>query len=149
MNDFLFCILGLFALFGANAMAEELVTPEEARTSQQALMLEADMAMPDPMAPLIQLLSPDTLEKPLKNPLKMEVMFKPQQGASLDFSTFKAFYGSFKIDITDRLLKKAVTTASSIKLVNVDIPSGKHKLLISIKDDAGRTAAKEIAFNVE
>ena len=112
-------------------------------------MLEAELTSPDPLAPTIQLVDPDGLDRPLKNPFKMEVLFKPQQGAMLDFSSFKAFYGTFKIDITDRLLKEAVKTSSSIRLANVDVPPGRHKLLISIKDNLGHTAAKEIAFKVE
>jgi len=145
----LFCFTAIALMGLQNAFAIELVTSEEAQQSQQASMLEAELTAPDPLAPLIQLLDPDGLDKPLKNPFKMEVLFKPQQGATLDFATFKAYYGTFKIDITDRLLKEAVKSASSIRLANVDIPTGRHKLFISIKDNLGRTAAKEIAFKVE
>ena len=143
------CIVALGVVNVQNVCAVELVTPEEARSSQLAAMLDAELTAPDPLAPSIQLVDPDVLDKPLKNPFKMEVLFKPQQGAMLDFSSFRAFYGTFKIDITDRLLKEAVKTSSSIRLANVDVPSGRHKLLISIKDNLGRTAAKEIAFRVE
>ena len=143
------CIIALGMVNVQNVCAVELVTPDEARSSQQAAMLEAELTAPDPLAPSIQLVDPDGLDKPLKNPFKMEVLFKPQQGAMLDFSSFKALYGTFKIDITDRLLKEAVKTSSSIRLANVDVPSGRHKLLISIKDNLGHTAAKEIAFKVE
>jgi hypothetical protein len=145
----LLCILALVMGFLQNVCAVELVTPDEARSSKQAAMLEAELTVPDPLAPSIQLVDPDGLDKPLKNPFKMEVLFKPQQGAMLDFSSFKAFYGTFKIDITDRLLKEAVKTSSGIRLANVDVPTGRHKLLISIKDNLGHTAAKEIAFRVE
>ena len=143
------CIVALGVVNVQNVCAVELVTPEEARSSQLAAMLDAELTAPDPLAPSIQLIDPDGLDRPLKNPFKMEVLFKPQQGAMLDFSSFKAFYGTFKIDITDRLLKEAVKTSSSIRLANVDVPSGRHKLLISIKDNLGHTAAKEIAFKVE
>ena len=143
------CIVALGVVNVQNVCAVELVTPEEARSSQLAAMLDAELTAPDPLAPSIQLIDPDGLDRPLKNPFKMEVLFKPHQGAMLDFSSFKAFYGTFKIDITDRLLKEAVKTSSSIRLANVDVPSGRHKLLISIKDNLGHTAAKEIAFKVE
>lgn len=131
------------------AGAFELVTSQEARDSQNAAMLEMELATPDVLAPQIQILEPQALDKPLKNPFKMEVFFKPQPGALLDFSSFKAFYGTFKLDITDRLMKEAVKTASSIRLANVDVPSGRHKIFISIKDNLGHTAAKEIVFKVE
>jgi hypothetical protein len=40
-------------------------------------------------------------------------------------------------------------TTSGFRLTNVKIPSGRHKLYISIKDKLGHSAAKEIAFKVE
>ena len=131
------------------AFAFELVTPEEVSQSQNALMLEAELSEPDPLGPVIQLLDPLSLDLPFKNPFKMEVIFKPQNGSEVDFSTFKAFYGTFKLDITDRLLKEAVKTSSGLRLANVKIPSGRHKLYISIKDNLGHSAAKELAFKVE
>ncbi len=142
--------LGVLAtLISSVTFAGDLVTAEEVKQSQDALMLEAELSEPDPLGPMIQLLDPVSLEMPFKNPFKMEVIFKPQNGTAVDFSTFKAFYGTFKLDITDRLLKEAVKTSSGLRLANVKIPSGRHKLYISIKDNLGRSAAKEIAFKVE
>lgn len=143
-------IMVVLATLCANtAFAFELVTPEEVSQSQDALMLEAELSEPDPLGPMIQLLDPLSLDLPFKNPFKMEVIFKPQNGSEVDFSTFKAFYGTFKLDITDRLLKEAVKTSSGLRLANVKIPSGRHKLYISIKDNLGHSAAKELAFKVE
>jgi hypothetical protein len=145
------CTIAFIASFLviSTVSAFELVSSEEVHKSEEAAMLEMELTVPDALAPQIQVLEPDVLDKPLKNPFKMEVFFKPQNGALLDFSTFKAYYGTFKLDITDRLMKQAVKTASSIRLSNVDIPSGRHKIFISIKDNLGHTAAKEIAFKVE
>lgn len=143
-------IMVVLATLCANTVfAFELVTPEEVSQSQDALMLEAELSEPDPLGPMIQLLDPLSLDLPFKNPFKMEVIFKPQNGSEVDFSTFKAFYGTFKLDITDRLLKEAVKTSSGLRLANVKIPSGRHKLYISIKDNLGHSAAKELAFKVE
>jgi hypothetical protein len=139
----------LATLCANTVFAFELVTPEEVSQSQDALMLEAELSEPDPLGPMIQLLDPLSLDLPFKNPFKMEVIFKPQNGSEVDFSTFKAFYGTFKLDITDRLLKEAVKTSSGLRLANVKIPSGRHKLYISIKDNLGHSAAKELAFKVE
>ena len=143
-------IMVVLATLCANTVfAFELVPPEEVSQSQDALMLEAELSEPDPLGPMIQLLDPLSLDLPFKNPFKMEVIFKPQNGSEVDFSTFKAFYGTFKLDITDRLLKEAVKTSSGLRLANVKIPSGRHKLYISIKDNLGHSAAKELAFKVE
>ena len=77
------CLMTLGLTYLSLAHAIELVTPEEALSSQRAAMLEADLTAPDPLAPTIQLIDPEGLDKPLKNPFRMEVLFKPQQGALL------------------------------------------------------------------
>jgi hypothetical protein len=133
-----------------SASAIDLVTPDEARRSQQAPpVVEAQSSAPDSMAPLIAVVDPQTVEKALKNPFRMEIDFKTQAGARLDFSTFKAYYGAFKVDITDRLLKEATRTASGLRLSNVKVPSGSHKIILRIKDDQSRMGERELYFKVE
>lgn len=133
-----------------SASAIDLITPDEARRSQQAPpVAEAQSSAPDPMAPLIAVVDPQAIGKALKNPFRMEIDFKTSDGARLDFSTFKAFYGAFKIDITDRLLKEATRTASGLRLSNVNVPSGSHKIILRIKDDHSRMGERELYFKVE
>ena len=132
------------------ALAVQLVTKEEMLKSQKAApVLEANATPQDPLAPQITLADPDSADKAIKNPFKMEVLFKTQDGASIDFKSFQAFYGSLKLDITERLMKEAVRTATGIKLANVTVPSGKHRILLRIKDSQNRLAEKEIQFKVE
>jgi hypothetical protein len=133
-----------------SASAIDLITPDEARRSQQAPpVAEAQSSAPDPMAPLIAVVDPQAIGKALKNPFRMEIDFKTSDGARLDFSTFKAYYGAFKIDITDRLLKEATRTASGLRLSNVNVPSGSHKIILRIKDDHSRMGERELYFKVE
>jgi hypothetical protein len=133
-----------------SASAIDLVTPDEARRSQQAPpVAEAQSSAPDPMAPLIAVVDPQAIGKALKNPFRMEIDFKTSDGARLDFSTFKAYYGAFKIDITERLLKEATRTASGLRLTNVNVPSGSHKIILRIKDDHSRMGERELYFKVE
>ena len=133
-----------------SASAIDLVTPDEARRSQQAPpVVEAQSSAPDPMAPLIAVVDPQGIDKALKNPFRMEIDFKTQSGARLDFSTFKAYYGAFKIDITERLLKEATRTSSGLRLSNVNVPSGSHKIILRIKDDQSRMGERELYFKVE
>ncbi len=133
-----------------SASAIDLITSDEARRSQQAPpVAEAQSSAPDPMAPLIAVVDPQAIGKALKNPFRMEIDFKTSDGARLDFSTFKAFYGAFKIDITDRLLKEATRTASGLRLSNVNVPSGSHKIILRIKDDHSRMGERELYFKVE
>lgn len=133
-----------------SASAIDLITPDEARRSQQAPpVAEAQSSAPDPLAPLIAVVDPQAIGKALKNPFRMEIDFKTSDGAHLDFSTFKAYYGAFKIDITDRLLKEATRTASGLRLSNVNVPSGSHKIILRIKDDHSRMGERELYFKVE
>ena len=137
-------------LFPASAM--QLVTKEEMIRSQKAPpVVEAAAAPADPLAPQITLVDPETngADKVVRNPFKMEVIFKPQEGAALDFKSFQALYGSLKMDITDRLLKEAVKTPNGLRLANVNVPSGKHRILLRIKDSQNRLAEKEIQFKVD
>lgn len=135
---------------GISASAIELVTPEEAQRSQQAPpVVEAASSVPDPLAPMIAVVDPQKIDKALKNPFRMEIDFKAQPGAQLDFSSFKAYYGAFKVDITDRLLKEATRTASGLRLSNVNVPSGSHKIVLRIKDDQNRMGERELYFKVE
>jgi hypothetical protein len=134
------------------ARALQLVTKEEMIRSQKAPpVVEAAAAPADPLAPQILLIDPEALgtDKVVRNPFKMEVMFKPQEGAALDFKSFQALYGSLKMDITDRLLKEAVKTPNGLRLANVTVPSGKHRILLRIKDSQNRMAEKEIQFRVD
>ena len=137
-------------LFPASAI--QLVTKEEMIRSQKAPpVVEAAAAPADPLAPQITLVDPETngADKIVRNPFKMEVIFKPQEGAALDFKSFQALYGSLKMDITDRLLKEAVKTPNGLRLANVNVPSGKHRILLRIKDSQNRLAEKEIQFRVD
>ncbi len=134
------------------ASAIQLVTKEEMIRSQKAPpVVEAAAAPADPLAPQITLVDPETngADKVVRNPFKMEVIFKPQEGAALDFKSFQALYGSLKMDITDRLLKEAVKTPNGLRLANVNVPSGKHRILLRIKDSQNRLAEKEIQFRVD
>ena len=140
--------LMLCCAFSANAI--DLITPEEARRSQQAPpVVEAQASAADPLAPLIAVVDPQVIDKALKNPFRMEIDFKTQAGARLDFSSFKAYYGAFKVDITDRLLKAATRTSSGLRLNDVNVPSGSHKIVLRIKDDHSRMGERELYFKVE
>lgn len=144
----------LIMLVGAwlPAGAIQLVTREEMLQSQKAPPVVEAAAVPaDPLAPQIFLVDPEAngTDKVVRNPFKMEVIFKPQEGAVLDFKSFQALYGALKMDITERLLKEAVKTPNGLRLANVSVPSGRHRILLRIKDNQNRLAEKEIQFRVD
>lgn len=143
-------IASALAIACGHAQALQLVTEAEARQSQASPPLASTESRPaDPQAPEIALVDPQDTGKPLHNPFKMEVLFKSRSAATLDFSSFRAYYGAFKLDVTDRLLKEAVRTPTGIRLANVSVPSGAHRILLQIRDSMNRVAEKELYFRVE
>jgi hypothetical protein len=133
-----------------STFAMQLVTPEEVMASRNAPPIQEASSDPaDPMAPQITVVAPDSIDKAIKNPFKMEVLFKSKDGAVVDFKSFQAFYGLLKLDITSRLMQEAEKTSTGIKLSNVNVPSGSHRILLRIKDSQNRLAEKQISFKVE
>lgn len=134
----------------AFSYAVQLVTLVEADASRNAPPVQEASSDPaDPMAPQITIVDPDSIDKKIKNPFTMEVLFKSKDGNPVDFKSFQALYGSLKLDITSRLMKEAVKTSTGIKLSNVNVPSGTHRILLRIKDSQNRLAEKELFFKVE
>ena len=144
-------LLGFAVLVGAGmAWSGELITAEEALASQAAVpMLAVDETPANPQGPVIAVMDAGALAQPMKNPFSIEILMQAQRDADLNFASFKAFYGAFKIDITERLLKEASKTLTGLKLANLQIPSGRHKILLRVSDSKGRTTEKEITFKVE
>ena len=142
-------LLGLLSM-AASSYALQLVTPVEVAASRNAPPVQEASSDPaDPMAPQITVVDPDSIDKAIKNPFTMEVLFKSKDGNPVDFKSFQALYGSLKLDITSRLMKEAVKTSAGIKLSNVNVPSGTHRILLRIKDSQNRLAEKELFFKVE
>jgi hypothetical protein len=98
--------------------------------------------------PAIEVVRPAIRDGKVASPVGIEVRFKPVAGKVIDPKTFKLYYGAFKIDVTDRLLKTAKVTATGFSIDNVDIPSGAHRLIMKVSDDAGTAGFKEIKFSV-
>ena len=142
-------LVGLISV-ATSSYAAQLVTPVEVAASRNAPPVQEASSEPaDPMAPQITIVDPDAIDKAIKNPFKMEVLFKSQDGNPVNFKSFQALYGSLKLDITSRLMKEAVKTSTGIKLSNVNVPSGTHRILLRIKDSQNRLAEKELFFKVE
>ena len=142
-------LVGLLTM-ASSSYAVQLVTPAEVAASRNAPPVQEASSDPaDPMAPQITIVDPDSIDKAIKNPFTMEVLFKSKDGNPVDFKSFQALYGSLKLDITSRLMKEAVKTSAGIKLSNVNVPSGTHRILLRIKDSQNRLAEKELFFKVE
>jgi hypothetical protein len=140
----------LAAIFSLNLYAQPLmlVTEAEAKASIEAGGLPTPRSSPQPGAPRIELLSPD-VKKPISVPTKIEVKFSGNPPAEPKPETFKALYGAFKIDITQRLLGVAKVTKEGIQVTDASLPSGKHQLLLSLTDSLGREAQQVVSFTVQ
>ena len=80
-------LIGLLS-FAESIFAMQLVTPEEVMASRSAPPIqEASSDTADPMAPQITVIAPDSIDKAIKNPFKMEVLFKSKDGAVVDFKS--------------------------------------------------------------
>lgn len=99
--------------------------------------------------PAIEIVRPVVKEGKVASPMAIEVRFKPMTGKMIDPASFKLYYGAFKIDVTDRLLKTAKVTPTGFSIDNLDIPAGSHRLVMRVGDDAGAVGIKEIKFTVD
>lgn len=99
--------------------------------------------------PAIEIVRPVVKEGKVASPVAIEVRFKPVSGKTIDPASFKLYYGAFKLDVTDRLLKTAKVTPNGFSIDKVDIPAGSHRLVMKVADDTGAAGIKEIKFTVE
>ena len=99
--------------------------------------------------PAIEIIRPVVKEGKVASPVAIEVRFKPVAGKAIDPASFKLYYGAFKLDVTDRLLKTAKVTPTGFSIDKVDIPAGSHRLVMKVADDTGAAGIKEIKFTVD
>ena len=126
----------------------QLVTPEEVAQFKG----DAQETLSIPLSgdePLIEVISPVIKDGKVASPVSIEVRFKPATGKAIDSSTFKIYYGAFKLDVTSRLLKTAKVTNAGFAIDKADIPAGSHRLVMRVSDDAGATGLRELKFTVE
>jgi hypothetical protein len=132
----------------SHAAPTMLVTSEEAAASDAAGGLLAPRSAPTIGAPRIEFVAPD-LKRPIAVPTKIEVRFMGNAPAEPKPETFKALYGAFRIDITQRLLGVAKVTKDGISVSDAALPSGKHQLLLTLTDTLGREAQHVVSFTVQ
>lgn len=125
-----------------------LITQEEAIASRTRPLPLVPRSVRNPSAPIIEVVSPD-IKTPVAAPIPIRLRFKTEAPSEAKIESFKALYGSFRIDITDRLKKRAVLTKSGLELNGADIPSGKHQIVLSLEDTQGRKSEQTLTFEVE
>ena len=141
----------LFAASCAPALAFELVSAEEATASRR---MESSRTQDiEPMrglsAPRIEVLRPDIgAGGLLSSPIPVEVRFHAGPGAKIVRESFRAFYGFFRLDVTERLLAHAEVTAQGIRVEDAQMPAGSHRLVLRIEDDRAGVGERELRFDI-
>ncbi|HRK37862.1 MAG TPA: hypothetical protein PK347_05680 [Burkholderiaceae bacterium] len=100
--------------------------------------------------PSIELISPVPSQDGKVNvPFPIQVKFLTTAGSFIRPDTLRILYGAMKFDVTDRMRALIQITPNGFQVDNADIPKGKHRLLIQVKDDKDRVAEKDIRLQVE
>ncbi len=125
----------------------QLVTEEEVRAAAAAPML-TPRAAPVQDAPQIEIVSPD-IKGAVTSPTKVHLRFRAVSPATPKPESFRALYGSFRLDITNRLLPFAKLTTEGLILDEASLPSGSHRIFLEIQDSVGRTGVKLLSVTVQ
>ena len=125
-----------------------LVTEAEAAASFAAGGMLNPRNVSQPGSPQIEFLTPD-ISKPVSAPTNIDIRFVGNPPSEAKPDTFRVLYGSFRIDITQRLLGVAKVSKDGIKVKDAVLPKGRHQLSLMITDSMGRQNQQVVAFTVE
>lgn len=135
------------------ATAQILISMEELRNEQAALAKgEPEMhmkALPMLKAPRIDILSPNAQVGPLVAPFEIRVKFAAEDGAQIIVESFKVLYGMLSVDITARVMKYGEFKDNVLRIEKANIPAGRHRLTLKIKDSEQREAQSELTLVVQ
>ncbi len=148
----LICVAALMALpFTVAAQTDWLISPAEALSYQgEGGFNEQPALRARAVVPQIDILKPEPVaDLKVKAPFAIAVLFKAQNDAAIDPSTFKVMYGALKFDITSRITKFVKVTSAGFSLDNAQIPVGKHRLTLQVQDEKQRVAERELRVEVE
>ncbi len=124
-----------------------LLSPEEAARDRAAPRTSETRSPEGIGAPVIDLLSPD-ISRPVRNPVNVDLRFRAQPGTSVSMNTLRVRYGLLGIDITRRLLRHATVTQNRVFATDVDIPTGRHRLTVSVADSAARIGSRTFVISI-
>ncbi|MBV8088929.1 MAG: hypothetical protein JO139_05035 [Alphaproteobacteria bacterium] len=124
-----------------------LVTPGVEARDNAAPHLRQSVTAAGQAAPVITVKQPD-ISRALRNPMTFDIQFRAAPGATINPSTFQAKYGWLGINITSRLLEHATRTSNGLFAANVDVPTGNHRISVSIADNLGRVGTRVVNLHV-
>jgi hypothetical protein len=132
----------------ARAAAWDLVTAEEAAASARAGLPPVARSLVAGPGPRIEVVTPSETA-PLRPPLTIRLRFAPAPGAAVDPASFRALYGAFRLDVTDRMRAHARIDATGLVAEQVALPSGQHRILLSVADDQGRRGERDFRLRID
>ncbi len=98
----------------------DLITPEEDARDRAAPKAPGPSDLPAP--PVIELVHPADISKPVQNPIAIELRFASGSGPAIDMQSFRATYGWLGIDITKPVAGTTLPKLpDSLVAENVDI----------------------------
>lgn len=103
---------------------------------------------PVPGAPSIDLVAPK-LDSAINSPTPIKLKFEAKSPSIIKPETFRIFYGTFQIDITERLLGSSKVESSGFNVQEAILPKGNHRLTLNIQDSEGRVGQKTVEFVVK
>jgi len=144
----LFLIIAIFASGTVFSEPVNLVSYSEMVQSNDNKLSFKPKFAPVPGAPNIDLVAPK-LEGAVISPTPIKMRFEAKSPSMIKPETFKVFYGSFQIDITDRLLGTSKVGLNGFSIQEAALPKGSHKLTLNIGDTEGRVGSKTVEFEVK
>jgi len=128
------------------------ITPEEAAMAPAADAdplqggARMDIGRDDlDIGPIIEVQKPEA-GSPLNAPIEIRVIFTPRSHP-INLSTLEVELVKFiNIDITDRVVD--YTTEQGIQLKEANIPSGSHRIRITLADNTGAASTQDFLFEV-
>ncbi len=147
MKKFVFISL-LFCTTISNSQSLMLVSESEMVQSLSNPIQLIPKTVSSPDAPKIELLAPK-LDASISSPTPIQLKFSPKSPATVNTDSFKVLYGTFQIDITNRILKVAQVSPSGIDVKEASLPRGNHRLILNIQDSEGRLASRVIEFEIK
>jgi len=136
----------------AQTMAQPLLLVTDEEVARDAAALPAPItprAVPRPDAPTIKVLSPTLGPEPLGSPIRIEVVFAAAPGAQIDPASFRVHYGALRLDLTGRIVSRVKVESTGLKVDEVVIPRGNHRLVLQIADTQARVGEVELRFTVQ
>ena len=131
----------------AIAVAWPLVTPGAEARDNSAPHLRQSATPAVQGAPVITVTQPD-ISRAVRNPMTFDIQFRAAPGSTINPSTFQANYGWLGINITSRLLAHGTRTPNGLFAANVNVPTGNHRISVSIADNRGRVGTRVVNLHV-